>query len=105
MLVCSKMGKTKQSSSMVLQCSEPGDIGSFLEMTIEIGWIRSLLEEEVRNRTKFENRRVLALVNSKTQRDSMLRSSQQITVFSNKRIVPAPVQEAVFFIRNFQSIL
>ena len=29
------------------------------EMTIEIGSIRSVLEEEVRNRTKFENRRVL----------------------------------------------
>ena len=47
---------------MVLQCSNHGDIGSFSEMTIEIGSIRSILEEEVRNRTKFENRRVLVQV-------------------------------------------
>ena len=44
---------------MLLLCSIPGDIGSFSKMTIEIGWNRSVLEEEVRNRTKFENRRVL----------------------------------------------
>ena len=44
---------------MVLQCSKHGDIGSFSEMLIEIGSIRSVLEEEVRNRTKFENWRVL----------------------------------------------
>ena len=32
---------------------------TFSKMTIEIVWNRSVLEEEVRNRTKFENRRVL----------------------------------------------
>ena len=47
---------------MVLQCSKPGDIGSFSEMTIKIGSICSILEDEVRNRTKFENRRVLVPV-------------------------------------------
>ena len=31
-------------------------------MTIEIGSKRRVLEEEVRNRTKFENRRVLVTV-------------------------------------------
>ena len=35
------------------------DLGSFSEMTIEIGSIRSVLEEEIRIRTKFDNRRVL----------------------------------------------
>ena len=54
-----KYKKTKQSSSMLLLCSIPGDIGLFSKMTIEIGWNRSVLEEEVRSRTKFENRRVL----------------------------------------------
>jgi len=44
---------------MLLLCSIPGDIGLFSKMTIEIGWNRSVLEEEVRIRTKFENRRVL----------------------------------------------
>ena len=34
--------KKKQSSYMVLQCSKHGDIGSFSEMTIEIGPIRSV---------------------------------------------------------------
>ena len=57
-----KWGETKQSSYMVLQCSNHGDRGSFSEMTIEIGSIRSIFEEEVSNRTKFKNRRVLVPV-------------------------------------------
>ena len=54
--------KTKRSSYMLLLCSKRGDIGSFSKMTIEIGLNRSILDEEVRNRTKFENRRVLVAV-------------------------------------------
>ena len=44
----------KATLYMVLQCSKLVDKGSFLEMTIEIGSIRSVLKEVVRNRTKFE---------------------------------------------------
>ena len=38
-------------------------------------------------------------------RDSIFCSSQQTTSFENKQIFPSPVQEAVFFIRKFQSIV
>ena len=55
---------------MVLQCSKQGDIGSFSEMTIEIGSISKVLEEEVRNQTKFENQRVLLPVH-RTRQDHM----------------------------------
>ena len=68
---------------MVLQCSNQGDRGSFSEMTIEIGSIRSILEEEVRNRTKFENRRVLVPVDFKYKKkcveDNFSHSSSPMT--------------------------
>ena len=62
---------------MVLQCSNHGDIGSFSEMTIQIGSIRSILEEEVRNRTKFENRRVLVPVSNTEVRGAGLDGTEK----------------------------
>ena len=53
---------TENKAVIIYAVAMPGDIGLFSKMTIEIGWNRSVLEEEVRNRTKFENRRVLVPV-------------------------------------------
>ena len=60
---------------------------------------------------KFQRKNLNLLQHSKfgqhsdTQRDSMFRSSQQTATVSNKQILAAPVQDAVFFFFiKFQSI-